>query len=221
LRENACKAAPLGELSNHVNTAACSNTQPTSDTTKLQKLTEAERKLLFDNQGCLKCRRFFIEHRSTNCPNNWPTAIRYRTLTQADVDRTHGGKGKGKVMVAVMDRNEALTLTPHPVTMVMGSMKELAAYMPANASSIIEHGDESISDNSVCTIAAILEPALEEGGSLMVIDPPLLVPHFRWACEVASGVVSAPMTVESMLDNSSELVLIDSMTADSLALKRR
>ncbi|KAJ7158308.1 hypothetical protein C8R43DRAFT_882412, partial [Mycena crocata] len=46
------------------------------------KLTDDEKKLLDENDGCRKCRRFFCGHLGHNCPNDWPDAASYETLTQ-------------------------------------------------------------------------------------------------------------------------------------------
>jgi hypothetical protein len=106
-------------------------------------------------------------------------AIRYWTLTQDDVDCARGGKGKGEATAAIMDANKETVPATHPVTMVMGSTKEPAAYLPMNASSILERSNQSISDNSVCTVAVSIKPVLDgEGELLTATDPPLSLPHF-------------------------------------------
>jgi hypothetical protein len=51
------------------------------------KLLDSECKLLNDNEGCLKCRKFCVDHRTVNCPNDFPNPTAYKTLTQANVDR--------------------------------------------------------------------------------------------------------------------------------------
>jgi hypothetical protein len=51
----------------------------------IPKLTAEERQLLFDNDGCLKCRRVFAGHRSKDCPNDFPKKA--VLVTQALVDR--------------------------------------------------------------------------------------------------------------------------------------
>ncbi|KAJ2925520.1 hypothetical protein H1R20_g11574, partial [Candolleomyces eurysporus] len=51
-------------------------------------LTPEKRKLLENNNGCFKCRRFFVTHHPANCLK-WPDASKYHTLTQTDVDCTH------------------------------------------------------------------------------------------------------------------------------------
>ncbi|KAJ7349403.1 hypothetical protein DFH08DRAFT_697561, partial [Mycena albidolilacea] len=48
------------------------------------KLTDIERALLNEHDGCNKCRRFYAGHRSTNCTNDFPDPATYRTLTADD-----------------------------------------------------------------------------------------------------------------------------------------
>jgi hypothetical protein len=50
---------------------------PTNARIILPKLTQVERTLLFDNEGCLKCHKVFINHRSTECQNSFPEAAGY------------------------------------------------------------------------------------------------------------------------------------------------
>jgi hypothetical protein len=59
------------------------NSQPREGT--IPKLTEAEKQLLSDNQGCFKCRRVFQDHMSRDCPNGFPK--KHYAITQALVDR--------------------------------------------------------------------------------------------------------------------------------------
>jgi hypothetical protein len=53
---------------------------------KLPRLTDAERSLLFDNEGCLKCRRFFVKHHAADCPSDFLVTTTYKTLTIEDVN---------------------------------------------------------------------------------------------------------------------------------------
>jgi hypothetical protein len=222
-RENGRQGNPLGEPSNRVNTLQTPATRVPNATGKLPKLTDTERRLLFDNEGCLKCRKFFVAHKSVNCPNGWPTASGYRTLTQADVDRArNGGKGKGVAAAVNVGEND---VPAHPVAVVMGSTKEPAAYMPANMSSVIERGNESISENSVSTSASVPlytpVPDIKGNITLTANDPPFYSPHFLWKCEVASRGDALLLMVESLIDNGSQPVLIESALTTSLGLKCR
>ena len=47
------------------------------------KLTDIERKLLSDHEGCFKCRTFYAGHRSPECPNGFPNGVAYTPLIEA------------------------------------------------------------------------------------------------------------------------------------------
>ncbi|KAJ7437698.1 hypothetical protein FB451DRAFT_1450431 [Mycena latifolia] len=64
-------------------------------------LTNDERELLRNNDGCNKCRRFFVGHKSPDCPNGFPDPSTYKVLTQAEADHQKAAK-KGKSVAVVM-----------------------------------------------------------------------------------------------------------------------
>ena len=49
--------------------------------THCPKLTKGEIKLLNEHKGCQKCRKLYVPHTTINCPNDWPNAATYQTLT--------------------------------------------------------------------------------------------------------------------------------------------
>jgi hypothetical protein len=93
----------------------------------LPRLLDSERKLLYDNQGCLKCHRVFVNHRSNNCPNKFPDATVYKTLTQAFVDMISQCVNK-KSAAAVLPQGDDDNV--QPIAVVMGSSSNPVAYMP-------------------------------------------------------------------------------------------
>jgi hypothetical protein len=92
-------------------------------------------------------------YRSSSCPNAFPSATNYRTLTQADVDKAKPGRGV-RVVAATMSEVDQENLdgstsaSIHPVAAVMG-IGHPVAYMPANVSNILEEGSHSGSEDSV------------------------------------------------------------------------
>jgi len=52
------------------------------------KLTDMERKLLSDHEGCFKCRQFYAGHRSAACTNGFPDGDTYQTLTEQQARST-------------------------------------------------------------------------------------------------------------------------------------
>uniref|UniRef100_A0A8H8CNN1 Uncharacterized protein n=1 Tax=Psilocybe cubensis TaxID=181762 RepID=A0A8H8CNN1_PSICU len=65
-------------------TSPSNNKSSDKDSTKL---TAEERALLTEFEGCTRCRRFFTDHRSHDCPmtknNTWPDWSTYKPLTRA------------------------------------------------------------------------------------------------------------------------------------------
>jgi len=62
-----------------------SSRNPTNTSTaRLGALTVTERTLLADHSGCFKCRKFYVSHRSKECPDGAPDASSYKTLTETD-----------------------------------------------------------------------------------------------------------------------------------------
>jgi hypothetical protein len=177
---------------------------------KLPKLTDAECWLLFDNDGCLKCHCFFAGHKSSNCPNAWLNATKYRTLTQADVDRTKNRGATRPIAAIVADENHSAAPS-HPVAVVLGSSNAPTAYMPSNASNVIEGSDASNSDLSVSDDASPPPPK----------ELTTEYPHFWWRCLVEGNSSPSPVEDRALMDNGSQKVLIDMHLVDSLQLKRR
>jgi hypothetical protein len=76
-RENSRRANALSEPSRRLNTntattASSSTITSSQNRVTLPKLTELERKLLYDNEGCLKCRRFFRQPPLEQLPKQLP-----------------------------------------------------------------------------------------------------------------------------------------------------
>jgi hypothetical protein len=116
---------------------------------KLARLTETERRLLFDNEGCLKCRKVFVSHRSANCPDGFPNAANYKTLTQSFVDHIKMRRNKKPVAVIMQSTNDtSASSSTAPVAAIMGSSSTAIAYMPSNSSNVLE-GDDADSDDTM------------------------------------------------------------------------
>ncbi|KIJ35861.1 hypothetical protein M422DRAFT_261815 [Sphaerobolus stellatus SS14] len=71
-----------------ITTPTSTNNNNATPRTYLPKLTDTEKSLLNEHQGCPRCHRFYVDHRAANCPmktnNVWPDATTYTTLTAAD-----------------------------------------------------------------------------------------------------------------------------------------
>jgi hypothetical protein len=47
----------------------------------LPRLTDDEREVLDIHHGCKKCRRFYVQHDGSNCPNDFPDGTNYKPLS--------------------------------------------------------------------------------------------------------------------------------------------
>ncbi|KAJ7198119.1 hypothetical protein GGX14DRAFT_666910, partial [Mycena pura] len=80
--------------SKNVSSSTSATSAPSSRRPKLPALTDAERRLLQEHDGCFKCRRFCVGHRSPDCDNDFPAVDTYRTLTAADAAAAVAAKSK-------------------------------------------------------------------------------------------------------------------------------
>jgi len=88
-RDSNCRNNPVNEPSRHTNTTTTpSSAVINSNTTAMSSsvcyaphLTELECQLLADDEGCFKCCKPFADHRSKDCPNNFPNSVGYQPLT--------------------------------------------------------------------------------------------------------------------------------------------
>jgi hypothetical protein len=224
--ETTRRANALAEPSHHGNAPTVTAAPAASDSCLvLPKLLESERRLLYDNEGCLKCRRVFVDHRSTNCPNNFPNPSTYKTLTQNFVDAI---KNRIKRPVAVVVNSDATSVTAVPVAAVMGSSINPVAYMPTNASNVLEGASNDDSVSVLATVAATVTADITDTNvtvPVLMALPDLLallsVPHLFWRCSTSGAPDTLPVAFEALIDPGSHLVLINESFARSLALKRR
>jgi hypothetical protein len=182
-------------------------------------LTSVERQLLYDNEGCLKCCRVYVTHRSTSCPNDFPEATAYKPLTQSFVDLIK--RRLRKPIAAVMnDDNSMPNAAAAPVAAVMGTVNNPAAYMPTNTENVIEGNSGSDTEVRITTIAAAVMTTVESAALKAQQDlAPLTVPHFFWRAHVNGGQDDFPITFDVLLDHGSHTVLISEAFAASLSLK--
>lgn len=80
-----------------------STKSPTSSSDGIfAKLLDAERALLNAHEGCTKCRRFYVNHRARDCPNDFPAPSSYKTLTESMAVAAKRSKGGKKTTVAAV-----------------------------------------------------------------------------------------------------------------------
>jgi hypothetical protein len=159
----------------------------------LPKLTDVECNLLFDNEGCLKCRRFFVDHHSANCPNEFPSGVGYKPLTTDDVKSACCKMSNPVASVADSSHGSGIL----PITAIMPPTND-SAVLEGNSSDLSKDSDDSMSAHSV----------------------PFSIPHYHWRC-VINGMDSLNhVDVEALIDNGSHTVLICDDLVDNLKLCR-
>lgn len=106
--------------------------------TRIPPLTVDERQLLKDNSGCFKCRRFFQTHTTPTCPNDFPEAKGYKTLTTEDVEAAR--KKRAKPVASIIEEEP----TPKRARFMEEDTDAVAVVMPSAA---LGSGSESGEDS--------------------------------------------------------------------------
>ena len=70
---------------NSQNSCAFTVSAARSDQKRVPHLTQEERNILSKHQGCFKCRRVCVGHRTMDCPNGFLSAENYKPVTMEDV----------------------------------------------------------------------------------------------------------------------------------------
>lgn len=159
----------LNSYQNHMNnysTAGASSSAAPRVT--LPKLTDNNKTLLADNDGCYNFCCFWVGHHSSACPYGFPDPATYKPLTARDAATANPENKKQNrdrkkvtaVAARAADSSDSKNGKALPIAMVMGMSTNPVAYMPANVSNIIE-GAGSESDGSVVShsILAVLAAA--------------------------------------------------------------
>jgi hypothetical protein len=227
------RAHPLGEPSRRQNTNQSSTPtganknrtpRPADDRPRTPHLTEGERKLLFDNEGCLKYRRFYVTHRSADCPNDFPNPATYRQLTQADADMWKNHRNARSVAaVAQSDQQDSFDSPLHhipAVASIAGPSRYPINYSTNNNSNVLEGGADSETDlDEVSNDILLPSQSIFRMGDCR--SELLRSEHLYWHC-AASGPTdnSFPIVFDALLDNGSHLAIVNSEWVDRLGLKR-
>lgn len=82
---------------------------------RVPPLTEDERTLLRDNDGCFKCREPFAKHTTANCTNGFPDGATYKTITASTIAAKKAAKAakkNGNTVAAVEVANTVAVVMP-------------------------------------------------------------------------------------------------------------
>ena len=174
---------------------------------RLPPLTTEERSLLGENRGCFKCRRFFQDHRTANCPHGFPSGDSYKTLTNDDLARAK----------KAVERRNASTATHKQA-------KPVAALQDANQESVTPSATEYSEEGIYATFGPTAASAVLGNGSFSegehsVSLPPIKSKHFIWKCNIDAGpTVDFPVAAHTLIDNGAHIVLIRPQLVEQLQL---
>ena len=158
------------------------------------KLTEGERKLLQDSNGCFKCHVPYAGHRAEKCTATPPTGENYRTLTAQDVLHAKNTKERSHTNTA------PLAATTDHSTLNQSVTLPLAAVFPS-----LVNADSSFSELS--------------GSSMSSVSPsPIKCEHLIWQCTADDGSARFLESTTALLDSGAHMIFIRPDLVRKLAL---
>ena len=184
---------PFSSLSRYANTSSIdSKTTHSSNSSSRDfplKLTDEERCLLMEHEGCLKCCKFYVGHRASQC-STVTSGKGYKPLTVQDA---HCAKAicssKGS---STSNSNTIASITD--VSTPSQTEDFIATVFPTLASGAIRDGSFSEgSDNSFASMST---------------KPHTKSRHFIWSCLLTGPAVDLPVMKPSLIDNGCHMVLI-------------
>lgn len=150
------------------------------------RLTEDERRLLFEHKGCLKCHEFYIGHHANACTVTL-TGNGYKTHTLQDALRAKTTWGGAR---AVQPQPVAATTESAPVSKTNDLV---AAVFPQNAHITADMSAADESDSSITSVSDL---------------PPLKGKHFIWTCRVDNPADRVSVKAQALIDSGAHMVLI-------------
>ena len=168
------------------------NTSSTSNTTTSHppRLTEEERRLLHEHEGCLKCREFYIGHRANVCTITL-TGNGYKTRTLQDALRAKATRG-GTRAAAPPPPAPPVAVTTE-ATQAPKATELVAAVFPQKTYVVSETSTTDESDSSIASVSDA---------------PPLKGKHFIWKCRVDNPTDRVSVKAKALIDSGAHMVLI-------------
>jgi hypothetical protein len=159
-------------------------TETTSENPYPPHLTQEERRLLQDNDGCFKCRCFFAGHRSDTCTTVL-TGKGYKPLTARDAVRAKAAKQNTHTHTVAAVTSTSQTVEDEP------SRDLIAAVFPNARPPSNDKDNEDMLNDSLVSVSG---------------PPPLTCEHFLWKCSLIDSPVLTPIT--ALIDSGAHTVLI-------------
>lgn len=173
-------------------------------------------KLLRKNNSCSKCHHLLVYYQSKHCPNNFPDATMYKTLTSHNLEiaQCNDKRIKKPITITVHDlqlKGDNINIL-NLITIIMGQSISPITYMPPNLSNMIKGSSDS--DEVSLPVCASVNPA----PSLIARVAPFWVPHLYWKCRTDGPANSFSVIFNALFDNGSHTVLISKLFANLLCL---
>ena len=182
----------------NVNASTPSSSNSTSTFVALPFLLDAEQTLLNEHDGCTKCCKLYVGHRSWDCPTGFLSGKGYKTLMLADA------------LVAKKGKQPSTTSSNKP------AMKPIAATAPSSDE------DKPHTIAAVLPSASMLESDSEEDADISKCDvsAPMKFKHLIWNCQIHGLKHDFPVKTRALIDNSAHIVLICPELVAELKLKK-
>ena len=189
--------ASFSNLNNRSNTTRNTSTTASSSNPTLYppRLTDEERRLLHDHEGCLKCREFYAGHRAKQCTVTL-SGKDYKVRTIADALRAKARNGNRAPPIAAITEPDNGRTTPAPDL--------IAAVFPQNTTFVTDKSLSEGSDTSVSSVSAA----------------PLKEKHFVWTCQLSNITDRLSLKVKALIDGGAHMVLVRPDIAARLALPK-
>ena len=193
---------PFSSSSRYANTPDSKSNPPSASSTRdfPPKLTDEERRLLMEHQGCLKCRKFYAGHRAHQCTTTI-SGKGYKALTPQDAQRAKTANSSKTSSSNQFSSNTIASVSEVPATQTDDF---IAAIFPSMSSNVF--GDGSFNEESDSSLSSVSNP------------PPLKSKHFIWNCSLTGPSVTFPVMKQGLIDNGCHMVLIRPDIVEELGL---
>lgn len=204
------RSAPATRTPFQRGTGSLPSASPTTSRPQLSampKLQDGERKLLSDNGGCFKCRRFWANHVAARCTAPPLDGATYKTLTQADVPArpasfsARGNSSRTAVAAVFANANETTPSSssdsPQSGIEEVMDTNVVAAVLPHVASCVVDTDSPDYSDDEYA---------------------PFACSNLFWSFSLNSP-TGDPFVVKGLIDDGSSIVLIRQSLVERLKLR--
>ncbi|KAJ7055504.1 hypothetical protein C8F01DRAFT_1319270 [Mycena amicta] len=221
-RADNAKRARRNDENRAPSSSSSNSTFPYAGRKRVGTLEEDEKALLLDNAGCTKCRRPFVFHTQGDCDNGWPDPEKYKKITSAliaDAASRLSTADRSKLEGWKKDGARAKGKAKAPVAVVMHRYDD-----PFDSSDSDSDYVDRVSSqpHPTPTVAAVIEEVVDDPTARQDSTCPSIRSqrHFYWPSLVSGPAIESLIKIVALIDNGSDLDLINASLADKLGLER-